>query len=817
MKKLLCLLVSLFLSLTIFSINPVIAETNENDENHQEVLVEVPEEEIEENIIENNEEETEIIEEEIIEEENEDSESEVIENEETESEETIAEDEEDVEEQENIDELEEENVSGEEASEEELVEGEQLEGEQVEEVPQEEIEEELREEPVLGDFFALESASPFNPNDYVEIDLNGNFTYDNDKYVAIYNGSEQHPELVAKTDEGYTMTLNSINYVTSPSTTEDPIKAINPGQYKLGITYNYSYSNGDDPINNETARWNKGNTIVFEIKKRELVPSYTQSIGYAAKEIHPTVYAYVSGTGSSITLVEGEDYTIENVKNIFGPCESIYIGEYTADIVWSDDFKACNELINPAFGERYQISYEITKREVEFSRFVIDGESQIITGQFLDKTVDFIWKNVDGQVCLEYNGYSPFLFRKKGGEPCLPDAVFKYLDENDEYQEIENVSILDYDYDPLCKLEYVKFFVGDYYADIDFILSSPLYITKPATFKIVPKPVSVEWTKTIIDVSDRNKRPASNIVGLADIDKYGIVYKNGKFVIEEVDKLSLSYAYYDANDLSFERPYISNPTEVGEYIAKPRYVIYANGNVNPNYVITGPNTAYQIVDMSSIQKIVLDNGASITIATLDKTTNAGLGVRMQAPTVEEALGLISYLQNSSNPNEQALGDLLNSNIENGKNINIYLVSKDVNNPERLNLPSDKALENCVLFDLELFASISGDTMTYPITDTGSYNVKVNVEFDQNSADTIGNNENKEWFVARYHNNSSNNDSIIKIEPIIDGSGEDTTYTFVLTTNKFSDFVVYTLDKYVPKPSEDEEETPSTREVPNTGN
>ena len=80
MKKLLCLLVSLFLSLTIFSINPVIAETNENDENHQEVLVEVPEEEIEENIIENNEEETEIIEEE-----NEDSESEVIENEITES------------------------------------------------------------------------------------------------------------------------------------------------------------------------------------------------------------------------------------------------------------------------------------------------------------------------------------------------------------------------------------------------------------------------------------------------------------------------------------------------------------------------------------------------------------------------------------------------------------------------------------------------------------------------------------------------------------------------------------------------------------
>ena len=486
------------------------------------------------------------------------------------------------------------------------------------------------------------------------------------------------------------------------------------------------------------------------------------------------------------------------------------VGSYYIDVKMDDEiakYYVWDEIIAAEDSQYATIGYRINKREVEFSNWDLEeGESIEIEGSLLSLTTTFKYTMEDGILCLEYNGYNPFLFKAiNGSAPYgyapIPGAKYTYVGSDKKAEDIQRE---DYEFLPSLPSEALKLGVGTYYSTI--VLENDSYATQraTATFKVTPKPVTVNWTKTIIDINDEDKDPKCEIVGLVPIDQIGFYFKDDNKEWQNKDRFYAGYSYYkfdaDGNPVKVaDFPVKYSFTEPGRYAVKVENIVNLLGDVNHNYVVENEWTSFVVVDNTTVNPSVDGN---ITVGTISMIENSVDSVELQAPTVNQMEALIARLD--------ALGDdtgeVLQDAIDEGKNINIYLVASDVTedeiNEKGLIIPSN----NAAVINLELYATVDGDINRYQLTDTGNYKVGVTVKLTEAEAEALGYNSARCFYIARYHGDSKTPTATQMTDPTYSNG----IYSFTLSSNQFSDFAIYTGNKPVHIETDDEHIVPITQ-------
>lgn len=499
--------------------------------------------------------------------------------------------------------------------------------------------------------------------------------------------------------------------------------------------------------------------------------------------------------------VDDEGYEIAEPKEIGKYWLNVeMVGDTSEYYIWPEDIRdSTNKLAA-------KICYEIKKSDVEFAGWDFDTEDKDkdgvveIEGKLLSITATFKYTMDGDKLCLEYNGFNPFLFRTEYGYAPIPGAKYKYAESGVEISS-DLISRKDYEYYPQIPSEALKLGVGTYHATI--CLDNDYYGTNSAkaTFEVTPKPVTLNWTKTTIDISEKDLNPQCEIEGLVPIDKLGfkLVKKDDGIDWETTDRAVVEFGDYykynspedtDANVVAYY-PRKYRPTEEGKYKVDVRNIVYRfSGIVDKNYVLTGETSVnYIIVDKSTVEE-----KGQITVGTIDKVDKTVInGIKLNAPTEEEMLTVISKLSETDSDGAQKLLNALNAD----KNVNVYLVANTLEDTSGIILPTN----NCIVVDLQLFAYVEGSNEQYPLTDTGTYNFGIDVTLTKKQADDLGYGPGKCFYIARYHGTNTPEYTQMA-EPIVSGTGDDTTYTFKIRSNKFSDYAIYVGNKPVHIETED---------------
>lgn len=469
------------------------------------------------------------------------------------------------------------------------------------------------------------------------------------------------------------------------------------------------------------------------------------------------------------------------------------VGSYYLDVEMDAEaakyYKWPDYVVDQENSSKASIGFRINQRPVEFAGWdfeaadaadgTIDGVA-VINGSLLTINADFKYTMEDGVLCLEYNGFNPFLFKTVDGYAPIPDSKYTYTVGDQTIDTIINRA--DYKYYPLLPSEALKLGVGTYYSNI--VVENDNYAANDvkASFKVTPKPITVEWTKTVIDINDTDKDPKCEIVGLAPIDQIGFYYKDENQEWQCKDRFHVEYSYYKYDsDGNLQKlagyPLNYNFTEEGRYAVKAEKVVNLLGYANPNYVFDEVWTTFVIVDNTTVH----DNG-DISVGTINNiSTNTVGSVELQVPSVNQMEALIARLNDLGDETGTILQDALDHN----KHIDIYLEANEVT-PQEV---ADKGLilskNNSIVVDLKLYALVAGDTNRYPLTDTGTYKASIKINLTTPQVQALGYNDSKCFYIDRYHN-SIIPDSTQMVEPDIN----DGIYSFTLISNKFSDFAIY---------------------------
>ena len=469
------------------------------------------------------------------------------------------------------------------------------------------------------------------------------------------------------------------------------------------------------------------------------------------------------------------------------------VGSYYVDVKMDAEvakyYKWPDYVVDQGNSSKASIGFRINQRPVEFAEWdfeaadaadgTIDGVA-VINGSLLTINADFKYTMEDGVLCLEYNGFNPFLFKTVEGYAPIPYSKYTYTVGDQTIDTIINRA--DYKYYPLLPSEALKLGVGTYYTNI--VVENDNYAANDvkASFKVTPKPITVEWTKTVIDINDTDKDPKCEIVGLAPIDQIGFYYKDENQEWQCKDRFHVEYSYYKYDsDGNLQKlagyPLNYNFTEEGRYAVKAEKVVNLLGYANPNYVFDEVWTTFVIVDNTTVH----DNG-DISVGTINNiSTNTVGSVELQVPSVNQMEALIARLNDLGDETGTILQDALDHN----KHIDIYLEANEVT-PQEV---ADKGLilskNNSIVVDLKLYALVAGDTNRYPLTDTGTYKASIKINLTTPQVQALGYNDSKCFYIDRYHN-SIIPDSTQMVEPDIN----DGIYSFTLTSNKFSDFAIY---------------------------
>lgn len=479
------------------------------------------------------------------------------------------------------------------------------------------------------------------------------------------------------------------------------------------------------------------------------------------------------------------------------------VGSYYINVAMDEETYSCYEwpeyIVDSENPLNAKIGYRINKSTIEFAGWDFDSLDTdhdgvvIISGSLLSVDIDFKYTMDGDTLCLEYNGFNPFLFRTISGYMPIPGAKYKYVNSDIIVKDVKRA---DYKYYPQTVLDELKLSVGTYNSVISLDHDSYGTNSATATFKVIPKPVTLNWTKTTIGISESNLNPECEIVGLSPIDELGfkLVKKDEGIDWETTDRVVVEFGnYYKYSSLDAAEPEVVayypvqyKPTEVGKYKVDVRNLVYRlSGAVDNNYILTG-NTSidYVIVDDSSVEK-----QGKITVGTINKVDkSAASDIKLNALTETEMLSVISKLAEDDVETAQELTDALNNN----KNISIYLVAENLEDTSKIILPTN----NCVVIDLQLYAYIEGLSEQYLLRDTGTYSFGVDVTLTKAQADALGYTPGKCFYIATYHGTDVTPSNTQMVEPIVSGTGESTTYTFKIRTNKFSDFAIYVGSKPV---------------------
>lgn len=506
--------------------------------------------------------------------------------------------------------------------------------------------------------------------------------------------------------------------------------------------------------------------ISYKIDKRDVYVSNTKEFEYNKAYITPEAFVF-DNDANKIVIIKHDydsedysnyDYQIVNVKKKYGASieegKPMDAGTYTAEIQFSEEFLGNNNIV-PGRGVtltedgNYPIQYVINQKKVKFSDW--NSSEPINIGEKV-----FLWQGDENgrNAKLIFNGYNPTLF---GAFPTanFVDLYDDPIDDEDLTCTVKPTSTLDG--------------IGHHLVNIN-LTNNNYKLVGEGDFTIVQKPVMIKWTNTIIDVKSFDKVPNAKIVEINDPTLSGIVSSdNGKVFID--------YDYYrivNGNPIKVLIP----PTEEGDYIVEAK--IYNKALVptlclNYSYGDTY-QTRYQIVDMSTSHEGDINTGTINKIeedVTLDLLGFEG----------EQAKVFVENL-----PNEE-IREVLEKAIEKNKDINLYIVATDAD-ASRLTLPN--GADEVICIDIQLFATIEGDTNKYQIEDTGANPISILFTVTPQEAEKIGYNSNKLFYVARYHGDTEN-PVVSQENPTVDGDGN---FQFVYESNKFSDFVIYTKDKPV---------------------
>lgn len=467
-----------------------------------------------------------------------------------------------------------------------------------------------------------------------------------------------------------------------------------------------------------------------------------------------------------------------------------------------------------------KVGYAINKCVIEFDRWDIPGNSSITIPATLGPIqADFIWINDNGNVSMQYNGFNPFLFVTEDNRCPIPNAIYK----NSKGEDVTDVSRLDTHYYP--SLKDLKYWVGEYYVDIN-VDDNNKYAASctRATFEVTPKPVTIEWTETQIDISNPDKDPKCEIIGLAPIDKYGfrLAYNcdNQKLEWYTEDKLTVDYSYYKFQTNEQGEEYIVKTHDCpanfvadkeGKYGAEAVSIVYTlTGNVDKNYILTGDNllTAYTVVDKSTVE-----GDSNVTVGTIDNVDKDIVEeIKLKAPTSAQMESLISYLAVHGTDEDKETAQVL-ANALGKKNINFYVVANEADSEEvtKLILSSDSS----ITIDLELFACVDGDPKQYKLTNTGDYYSNIEILLTEDQARSIGYDNTKAFYIDTFHGSSKLPVRTQIAEPDIVINGSEKLYRFNISTNKFSYYNIYTGTRPIHYEPEDDDDY-SWHRVVNTG-
>ena len=502
--------------------------------------------------------------------------------------------------------------------------------------------------------------------------------------------------------------------------------------------------------------------ISYKIEKRKVNVSYDKEFEFDKCYITPNIFAF-DNDANNIVIIKYEDddncdYQIVNVTKKDGTSITtgapMNVGTYTAEIKFFDEFLKNNSVVTnhavKALGNGYyQIEYKITKKSIKF-----DSWNKSVDPITKDGKV-FNWVGEDGDAKLVFNGYNPTLYN------AFPTANFVDLygnpiDDADLTFTVKPTSLLDG--------------IGHHLVNID--LNNDNYrLIGEGGFTIVQKPIMIKWDNTVIDVKSHDKVPNAKIVEIDDPTLSGVV-------ASDEGKIFIDYDYYKIVN-GYPIKVLIPPTEEGDYIVEAK--VYNKGLVptlclNYSYGDTY-QTRYQIVDMSTSHEGDINTG---TINKIEEDVTLDL-LGFDEGQAQE------FVNNLPN---QEIKDILNEALELGKDINLYIVATDAD-ASSLTLPDGVLEDETICIDIQLFATVEGDTNKYQIEDTGAYPISILFTVTPEEAEKIGYNSNRLFYVARYHGVDTANPVVTQENPTIDGDGN---FQFVYQSNKFSDFVVYTKNK-----------------------
>lgn len=502
--------------------------------------------------------------------------------------------------------------------------------------------------------------------------------------------------------------------------------------------------------------------ISYKIEKRKVNVSYDKEFEFDKCYITPNIFAFDNDANNIV--IDNCDYQIVNVTKKDGTIidpdvenVSMDVGTYTAKIKFSNEFLknnsvVANHAVKALDDGNYQIEYKITKKNIKFDSW--NASVDPITTE--DGKV-FNWEGEDGDAKLVFNGYNPTLYN------AFPTANFVDLygdpiDDADLTFTVRPTSFLDG--------------IGHHLVNID--LNNDNYrLIGEGGFTIVKKPVMIKWDNTVIDVKSHDKVPNAKIVEIDNPTLSGVV-------ASDEGKIFIDYDYYRIVN-GYPIKVLIPPTEEGDYIVEAK--VYNKGLVptlclNYSYGDTY-QTRYQIVDMSTSHEGDINTG---TINKIEEDVTLDL-LGFDEGQAQE------FVNNLPN---QEIKDILNEALEHGKDINLYIVATDAD-ASSLTLPDGVLEDETICIDIQLFATVEGDTNKYQIEDTGAYPISILFTVTPEEAEKIGYNSNKLFYVARYHGTDTANPVVSQENPTIDGDGN---FQFVYQSNKFSDFVVYTKNKPV---------------------
>lgn len=509
----------------------------------------------------------------------------------------------------------------------------------------------------------------------------------------------------------------------------------NAGGHQLLFTavgkyaYNYDIDNG---FNSPEI---VDNTLAYEIIPVKLVVDWKDD---TTDEVVDNVYKYIYN--KQINYLD-DKYEIVNSDKLLDDIGTV--------ILYGKQTEAGKYSVRIVLTGTYKNNYYLTSDGISFLG-ITDLDYEI-----LQKPVTIAWKDEAGIVEEDKLTY-------------IYNGEINYLSNHSDIYMFETSDFLDGDIALVDMISGYEVNVGKYEATFGLFgkdAHNYVLVTEKLPYEIIPKDITVEWTKVVFDV-------ASNEIKMPHYEFIGLVKNDPKpFIIFE---------YYDLDGNK-----ISRPSSVGTYLAK------IAGLNDDNYVTEG-ETLYVICDFDSL----IENpdydivAASINDEALSRESLVKAKLT-ECPTYEEAISILSSLDDDT-----LLNGFTNDEIN---RIMTFLLEATHLEQEELDeikplvtAKYGKGVYNKSFFlNIDLYTMVSGIISKEHVHEPG-YEVPVTIKVSKDSeVAKLIKGRNKLYYVIRVHNGEVDR---IPAKCTRDDNGD---YLLSFKSDRFSVYGFYCVDKPQP--------------------